>query len=201
MPRSRPATGRLLVAVLAVTAACRSTASDAPSSSVAPPAPVVPAAGRDASSAPRKNTVRWSTASEVDNFGYDVYRGDTPDGPFVRITPRPIQGAGTSDETHRYVFVDEDIDPRRSYYYFVESIDLRGVRQRFTPVIEAPPKLPPPATPSGETASPPPRPQPTSDPPKAKKSSSRPPVATAAQVAGRGMGRPPLTAQATAAPA
>lgn len=98
--------------------------------------------------------MRWSTASEVDNFGYDVYRGDTPDGPFVRITPRPIQGAGTSDETHRYFFVDEDIDPRRSYYYYVESIDLRGVRQRFTPVIEAPPKLPstPPSGPAGEPA-------------------------------------------------
>jgi hypothetical protein len=82
---------------------------------------------------PSKNTVRWSTASEVDNFGYDVYRGEARDGPFERITPRPILGAGTSDETHRYVFVDETIDPCRTYYYVERRPE--GVRERFTPAI------------------------------------------------------------------
>jgi len=91
---------------------------------------------------PYRNTVRWSTASEVDNFGYDVYRGNSKDGPFERITIDPVPGAGTSDETHKYSFVDEKIDPYQSYFYYVESISLAGHRERFTPVIEAKPKLP-----------------------------------------------------------
>jgi len=91
---------------------------------------------------PFRNTVRWSTASEVDNFGYDVYRGTSKDGPFERLTVDPVAGAGTSDETHKYSFVDEKIDPYQAYFYYVESISLAGHRERFTPIIEAKPKLP-----------------------------------------------------------
>jgi len=89
-----------------------------------------------------RNIIKWSTASEVDNFGYDVYRGERPDGPFVRLTEEPIEGAGTSDEIHRYRFVDDTIDPTKTYYYYVESISMSGLRERFTPVAKARPKMP-----------------------------------------------------------
>jgi hypothetical protein len=91
-----------------------------------------------------RNTLRWSTASELDNFGYDVYRGTDPEGPFERITRDPILGAGTTDEVSKYEFVDEAIDPYTSYYYYVESISLAGVRERFTPVVKKAAKLSPP---------------------------------------------------------
>ena len=108
------------------------------------PAPALapPAAPTSAEAPDYKNTVRWSTASEVDNFGYDVYRGDTADGPWLRITASPVLGAGTTDEVQKYSYVDRDIDPKRSYFYYVESISLDGVREKFTPVIAAKPKLP-----------------------------------------------------------
>jgi hypothetical protein len=109
--------------------------------------PDVPMPGPEPSASPTptppyRNTVRWSTASEVENFGYDVYRGTAKDGPFERLTTDPVPGAGTSDETHKYSFVDENIDPYATYFYYVESISLGGVREKFTPVIEAKPKLP-----------------------------------------------------------
>ena len=112
-----------------------------------PPAGVPPPAKATLPSAtlpeePWQHTIRWSTASEVDNFGYDVYRGDSPDGPFVRVTQEPVRGAGTSDEVHRYRFVDETIDPQKTYYYYVESISMSGRRERFTPVGRAKPKIP-----------------------------------------------------------
>ena len=87
------------------------------------------------------NTIKWTTASEVDNFGYDVYRGDTSDGPFVRLTEEPVEGAGTSDEVNSYRFLDDTIDPNKTYYYYVESISMSGVREHFTPVGEAKPKI------------------------------------------------------------
>lgn len=80
------------------------------------------------------NTIRWSTASEVENFGFDVYRGDSADGPFERLNPEVILGGGTVDTPQNYAFEDTTIDPCRSYFYYVESIDLTGQRERFTPV-------------------------------------------------------------------
>lgn len=91
-----------------------------------------------------KNTIRWSTASEVENFGYDVYRGEAEEGPFVRLTAKPIPGAGTSDEPHKYSYVDKDIDPTKDYWYYVESVSYSGVRERFTPVQKAKAKQPKP---------------------------------------------------------
>jgi hypothetical protein len=86
------------------------------------------------------NTLRWTTASELDNFGFDVYRALAKDGPFERITKKPIAGHGTIDTPSRYTWVDENIDPAVDYWYYVESITLQGYRERFTPVLFAPAK-------------------------------------------------------------
>jgi hypothetical protein len=113
----------------------------------APPAPPGAARPDPARAEPTppegfRHTLRWTTASEVDNFGYDVYRSERPDGPFERITERPIPGAGTSDVPRRYEFVDSRVDPHRAYYYYVESISMSGQRQRFTPIIRSAPQPP-----------------------------------------------------------
>jgi len=89
-----------------------------------------------------ENKIRWTTASEVDNFGFDVFRATKESGPFECINPEPIPGAGTTDETTDYLHVDDSIDPRQEYYYYVESISMQGERRRFTPILRAPPKLP-----------------------------------------------------------
>ncbi|MBD3293736.1 MAG: hypothetical protein GF393_12490 [Armatimonadia bacterium] len=88
------------------------------------------------------NRIKWATASEVDNFGYNVYRGPSEDGPFERINEEIIEGAGTTDLTSRYEFVDRTIDPHTAYWYYVESIAMDGTRERFTPVARVGPKLP-----------------------------------------------------------
>jgi hypothetical protein len=117
--------------------------STAPPPKAAPAAAPTPAPAAEPAAAPvpeLKNTIRWATASEVNNFGYDVYRGDSENGPFSRVTPSPILGAGTSDETQRYEFVDRDIQPGRDYFYYVESISIHGEREKFTPVRKVPAK-------------------------------------------------------------
>lgn len=86
------------------------------------------------------NTARWTTASEQDNFGFDVYRADAEKGPFTKLTKDPIVGAGTSDETHKYEFHDDSIDPCKGYWYYVEGISTGGARAKFTPTFHAPPK-------------------------------------------------------------
>lgn len=103
---------------------------------VAPP-PALQAPGGEATA---RHALRWTTASEVDTFGFDVYRAELPEGPFEKVTERPILGAGTSDQHHQYRFVDEGVDPDATYYYYVESIGLDGSRERLTPILRAGPK-------------------------------------------------------------
>jgi len=88
-----------------------------------------------------KNTAHWTTASEEDNFGYDVYRGDVEKGPFVKLTKQPILGTATTSETHKYEFADDTIDPCKDYWYYVESIATNGSREKFTPVFHVPAKV------------------------------------------------------------
>jgi hypothetical protein len=89
---------------------------------------------------PLKNTIRWATATESDNFGFDVYRGDSTDGRFERLTQRPIQSGMENDMPHQYEFVDDTIEEGKIYYYYVESISLNNVRERFTPLQASKPK-------------------------------------------------------------
>nr|AGC72435.1 hypothetical protein [uncultured bacterium A1Q1_fos_2037] len=158
---------RLLAASAAILAlvawtGCRTAApSAAPAAPLAPVAPIAPTApivgpaavpGAPAAAAapspPYRNTIRWTTASEVDSFGFDVFRGESAEGPFERLNAKPIAGAGTSDESHSYAYVDETIDPTKDYYYYVESISIDGVREKFTPVNRAKAKAPSAAAPA-----------------------------------------------------
>ena len=106
--------------------------------------PLPPGKCGDQSKAPAaervKNTAHWTTASEEENFGYDVYRGDNEKGPFVKLTKQPILGNGTTLETHKYEFADDTIDPCKDYWYYVESITTNGTREKFTPVFHVPAK-------------------------------------------------------------
>ena len=86
------------------------------------------------------NTLRWSTASEVDNFGFDVFRSTEQEGPFETINEDPVPGAGTVDTPSNYVYVDDTIVAGQEYFYYIESISMSGERERLTPVFRAPPK-------------------------------------------------------------
>lgn len=86
------------------------------------------------------NTARWTTASEQNNFGFDVFRGDSEKGEFKKLTKEPILGAGTSDETHKYEYRDDAIDPCKDYWYYVEGITTSGSHEKFTPTFRAPAK-------------------------------------------------------------
>ncbi len=86
------------------------------------------------------NRLKWSTASEVDNFGFDIYRSTSEEGPFDRLQSQPIPGAGTVDEPRYYEYKDTAIDPGVEYFYYVESIPVDGIRETFSPIIRAPAK-------------------------------------------------------------
>jgi hypothetical protein len=88
----------------------------------------------------KPNVVRWATASEKDNFGYDVFRGSFEEGPFEQVNSETIPGGGTTDIPQRYEFTDSSIQPDTVYWYYVESISLNGDRNRMTPIYPSKPK-------------------------------------------------------------
>ncbi|MCX7918695.1 MAG: hypothetical protein N3A72_03605 [bacterium] len=80
-------------------------------------------------------TLRWRTESEQDNYGFNVYRAESKDGPFEKINPTIIRGHGTTSEPHDYVYVDKEVYKGKTYYYYLMDVDFSGNTKKFTPTI------------------------------------------------------------------
>jgi hypothetical protein len=73
-------------------------------------------------------TLKWRTDSEINNLGFDVYRGESLDGTFTKVNQTHIPGAGTDGTPHSYRFIDENVEVGKTYYYYLEDISYNGVR-------------------------------------------------------------------------
>jgi hypothetical protein len=72
--------------------------------------------------------LEWTARNAMRTFGFLVYRSTDRGGPFQRMSA-PIHAT----DGGRFAFVDEDVEPGNTYYYYVDSIDLQGRRTRFSP--------------------------------------------------------------------
>jgi len=79
-----------------------------------------------ASSTTDSITLRWRTASETNNLGFNIYRSDAKDGKYIKVNPKLIQGAGTDSIPHEYSFTDNNVKFGQIYYYYIEDIDFAG---------------------------------------------------------------------------
>jgi hypothetical protein len=70
--------------------------------------------------------LEWVTTSEVDNAGFNIYRAKAENGPYEKISDSLIAGAGTTTAGAAYVFIDENVKNRKTYYYKLEDMDLNG---------------------------------------------------------------------------
>ena len=85
---------------------------------------------------PPRITLTWSTASEMDNYGFLVMRADDEKGPFTAVNPKLLPGGGNSDVPLEYRFVDENVVPGKAYWYFLESVSTTGVHEKFSPALK-----------------------------------------------------------------
>jgi hypothetical protein len=84
-------------------------------------------------------TVQWSTASELNTAGFNILRGDSPNGPFTRVnadiipaSPDPLVGGS-------YVFTDTHVTAGQTYYYQLEEVEVSGsASPQGTVVVTAP---------------------------------------------------------------
>ena len=76
-----------------------------------------------------KVVIRWTTQSELDNAGFNIYRSETRDGEFKQVNAKLIEGAGTTGERTVYKWVDTSAKPGVVYYYQIEDVSFAGERQ------------------------------------------------------------------------
>jgi hypothetical protein len=71
-------------------------------------------------------TLKWSTASEINNYGFEVQKAATDDGAaYETIANSFVAGHGTTLELHAYAFTDVTASQGTSYYR-LKQIDLDG---------------------------------------------------------------------------
>ena len=70
--------------------------------------------------------LEWVTETEIDNAGFNIYRAKAENGPYEKINDSLIAGAGSTTAGAAYVFVDENVKNRKTYYYKLEDVDLNG---------------------------------------------------------------------------
>jgi hypothetical protein len=78
--------------------------------------------------------VEWSTASELDTVGFNIYRSDTPTDPGILVNVDLIPASEDAQTGGDYSYTDEDIVPGRVYYYYLEDVNAHGATNRHGPV-------------------------------------------------------------------
>ncbi|HSN77593.1 MAG TPA: right-handed parallel beta-helix repeat-containing protein [Anaerolineae bacterium] len=80
--------------------------------------------------------VNWETVSEIDNLGFNLWRGVSPDGPDTQLNASliPSQAPG-STLGYSYAWTDQtDLVAGTTYFYWLEDVDANGEVTRHGPV-------------------------------------------------------------------
>ena len=84
-------------------------------------------------------TILWTTQSECNNLGWNIYRGETENAlenntTFCINNSGLIPGAGTTSEPTDYQFTDEyDVTVGQTYWYWLETVDGGGNTDTYGP--------------------------------------------------------------------
>jgi hypothetical protein len=83
-------------------------------------------------------TLNWVTETEIDNAGFNIYRADSENGKYVKITDSLIASKAGATQGATYQFIDNDVENRKTYYYKLEDIDLNGTSTMHGPMSATP---------------------------------------------------------------
>lgn len=82
-----------------------------------------------------KVTLRWKATDGDGNYGYQIYRAASRQGPYLRINPQIVHTPADGAKEHSYVYEDMAVKPGETWYYYVDTIDKAGIKRRFSGVL------------------------------------------------------------------
>ncbi|MCX5896270.1 MAG: DUF1566 domain-containing protein, partial [Proteobacteria bacterium] len=78
--------------------------------------------------------LEWTTASEIDNAGFNLYRSESEDGEYAKINGSFIPAKGSPTQGASYEYVDKNVKLWKKAYYKLEDIDLNGTSTFHGPI-------------------------------------------------------------------
>ncbi len=81
-----------------------------------------------------KVVVEWTTASELNTAGFNVYRGLSAQKDGSPLNPQLIPPSLDPLSGGSYQYVDNTAQPGVIYYYYVEEVDLDGAPTLYGPI-------------------------------------------------------------------
>jgi len=88
-----------------------------------------------------KITIRWKSQSQ-ETYGFNIYRGESHEGPFMKINKEIITAAGSAATQKEFVFIDQPLEIGKIFYYYVESVSFAGQKETITPITKVVVKTP-----------------------------------------------------------
>ncbi|RJP75904.1 MAG: T9SS C-terminal target domain-containing protein [Candidatus Zixiibacteriota bacterium] len=79
--------------------------------------------------------LQWSTASESELAGFNLYRSLGQQGAFQRINPVIIPAQGAGSQGRQYQFHDENLIPGFHYYYKLATVEVTGQELTLEPAV------------------------------------------------------------------
>jgi hypothetical protein len=79
-------------------------------------------------------TITWTTESELDTIGFNLYRADSVDGEYTKINEELIPPASDPFIGGEHTFIDENVTRGNIYYYQLETVDRNGNTTRTDPI-------------------------------------------------------------------
>jgi len=70
----------------------------------------------------KKVVIKWETATEIDNLGFNILRSESESGSYEKINGKLIKAKGSSTKGASYKFKDKNINAGKIYWYKLEDI-------------------------------------------------------------------------------
>ncbi|MBI5652675.1 MAG: hypothetical protein HZC40_19855 [Chloroflexi bacterium] len=85
--------------------------------------------------APARIIVEWTTATEINTAGFNLYRGTRAEGPFDKVNAQLIAASPDAITGGKYRYEDTTVIAGQTYYYELEDVEFGGKTERHGPII------------------------------------------------------------------
>ena len=78
--------------------------------------------------------IEWSTASELDTVGFNIFRSENETDPGIQVNSELIPASQDAQAGANYQFTDAHVIPGKVYYYYLEDVSSDGILRKHGPV-------------------------------------------------------------------